>query len=145
MANTDPRKFALDIEKFSAAVNVTYDQVIRKLAFDALEGVLRRSPVKTGRFRGSWRVAKKTPDLTVAPVGSSGGGGASPNSNQVAKIDAITILDTVHITNNLPYAERLEVGYSMQAPAGVLMVTFYELVGNVNRVMTEAGAANGVR
>ena len=145
MANTNPMKFALDIEKFSEAVGVTYDQVIRKLAFDALAGMLRRSPVRTGRFRGSWRVAKKTPDLSVAPVGSSGGGGASPSGDQVAKIESITILDTVHISNNLPYAEALERGSSAQAPAGILAVTYQELVGNVNGVLSEVGVANAVR
>jgi hypothetical protein len=144
MANTNPRKFALDIEKFSAAVGVSYDQVIKKLAFDALEGVLRRSPVKTGRFRGSWRVAKKTPNLSVLPPGNSSAG-ASPTGEQLKEIQGITILDTVHISNNLPYAEKLERGSSLQAPAGVLAVTFQDLVGQANRIIAEAGSQNGVR
>ena len=44
-----------------------------------------------------------------------------------------------YITNNLPYAERLEYGYSQQAPAGMVRVTaarFRELL---------ARAARGVR
>lgn len=144
MANTDPRKFALDILKFSKAVGVSHDQTIRKLALDFLAGVLGRSPVRTGRFRGSWRVAAGSPDMSVDPPGSKAGG-ESPSGGQLSTIAALTIADVVRITNNLDYAEKLEGGSSTQAPAGVFSVTFDELVGNVNVIMTSIGAANGVR
>ncbi|NTX09022.1 hypothetical protein, partial [Myxococcus sp. CA040A] len=35
--------------------------------------------------------------------------------------------DTVYVTNNLPYARRLEFGHSAQAPRGMVRVTVARL------------------
>ena len=143
MANTDPIKFGLDIVNFSKAVDVTLDQVVRKLAFDFLDGVLRRSPVDTGRFRGSWRVAVATPDLSVEGEDFTGSAG-TVTPEQQATINTATIHDQVRVTNNLPYAEPLEDGHSGQAPSGVFRVTFDDMITQVNAVIAEVRVQNGV-
>lgn len=129
--------FARTLEAFSGIAGVRIDFVMRKLAFDALDSVLRRSPVDTGRFRGSWRVSLDTPDLSVdepikAAPGSKAkqpaGQGATGNAPAVASLLALNREvkknRTIIISNNLGYGKYLEQGSSPQAPDGIVEPTF---------------------
>lgn len=142
MANEE--KFVNVIERFSHLVDVRADFVIRKLAFDAFDGLLRRSPVDTGRFRASWRLGINKTIESVSEertrASKKGGKGASTNVEAGEQIKAFNAKfgDTVHITNNLPYAQPLEEGSSTQAPAGVLEITFFELTLKLNRTLALA-------
>lgn len=135
------RSFSQDITAFVKKTGVSADEVLRKLAFDAFGGLLRRSPVDTGRFRASWRVAINRIDQTVQPPpataadekpGSAYRGSmqAAHATNQAAASGAISKAkfgDSVNISNNLEYAEPLENGHSKQAPQGMLKITFEEI------------------
>jgi len=82
-----------------------------KKALDALQaetlittqtelGSTRVSPVDTGRFRSSWFAAEGQSSSEVAPEGAN-----SPNTDaRGLRIDSDK---EYHLTNNLPYAQRL--------------------------------------
>jgi hypothetical protein len=134
--------FSTDISKFVKKTGLRADLVVRKLGLDAYAGVLKRSPVDTGRFRGSWRVAVGGADGSVnPPVADPPGGGKARSSGPQngsepdgrerayaeAKLLAAKFGKDLVISNNLPYAIPLERGppspTSKQAPTGVLRVT----------------------
>lgn len=106
-----PSQFTLEVIKESE----TY---IKKTAGDMLSAVIVGSPVDTGQFRSNHRVSLNHPDDTnvktngnTAPIGIM--------DTQVLN-DGLNVLKSaklgglIYIQNNLPYAQRLEHGYSEQ-------------------------------
>lgn len=108
--------------------------VHRKIALDLFTGVVKKTPVDTGRARASWKVGTGSIDGTVAPKGSG-----PPESAIVAegeaKIAAIRKPVLTFITNSLPYASALENGHSRQAPAGIVAVTAAEVRNDLGRLL----------
>lgn len=129
--------FAVDIGKFIARTQIKADVVLRRVALDAFSGVQRRSPVDTGRFRGSWRVGVRgLADTSVQPAGRDPEGHVAAGTVlALSKIKDARFGQTVFLTNNLPYARRLEAGHSRQAPNGVLGPTFSELRAKLDQVV----------
>ena len=79
---------------------------------------VKYSPVYTGSFRASWRVAFNEPreDTTVGDNPENPLRGAA-----FRWPDGFRIGYTVYVSNNVPYADLIEYGgLSLQAPAGVL-------------------------
>ena len=100
-----------------------------------VQKVNRRSPVDTGLFKNNWFTALNSPSQqTVTRVGGTFG---DPQSNAVD--DAIGIQfdigDTLFLTNSLPYAERLEYGWSDQSPEGMVRISAAEWPQTVNKVI----------
>lgn len=109
------------------------------LALEALGAVMSRSPVGNpslwknpapagyvgGQFRGNWQLTlNQVTDVQINrmdPTGSS----ALRSGQQV--IESLKAFDTVHIQNNLPYAIRLEEGWSSQAPQGMVALTVADI------------------
>lgn len=82
-----------------------------------VEELVAESPVRTGRFRASWRAATGAPNLSVAPAGLSSY--PAPSGRSVARsVGRVGLRDTVYVSNALPYARRLAFGWSRQAPSG---------------------------
>lgn len=137
--------FSRNITEFVARTKVSADLVLRKLALDCLRGVILKSPVDTGRFRASWRVGVNVIDSSVAAKGTVASG-ALETKGQIggakkalkdaraaqlveanALIEGAQFGDAIFVTNNLPYAQRLEDGWSMQAPTGMVKNTVEEV------------------
>lgn len=131
------RKFLKTVKTFTEIVQLRSDVVLRKLAFDAFDGLLRRSPVDTGRFRASWRVGLGEADTSVEPktfkAAMAKGSAATGNeTSQQQKTQDAKFGQTIHLSNSLPYAQPLEDGKSKQASMGILAPTFAELIQNVD-------------
>lgn len=83
---------------------------VRAVAIKLDEELALTTPVKTGRARANWLPSLNTPETrTVEP-------NQKPGITPV--LAAYKIDDTVLISNNLPYIQRLNDGSSKQAPAG---------------------------
>lgn len=138
------RTFAQDIEAFTRVTQIHADFVLRRLTFEALFGLMWRSPVDTGRFRASWRVGVNKIDDSVEARRAdkdSSPQGSVPQANlerENTKAASARFGDTIHITNSLPYADALEKGHSKQHPTGVLNDTFQELSLNLKFAVMEA-------
>lgn len=117
--------FTGDLEAFDREFRERHHAGLRKLALDALRGIIFKSPVDTGRFRGNWNTSLGGADLTVTESTDKGGNTTFMRGSQiVARVDPF---GTIFIANNLPYAEKLEEGSSKQAPAGMVAITIAEI------------------
>ena len=112
---TPPTLFADQIESEIATR-------VRVIAMAMLNEITLRSPVDTGRFRGNNIVSIGAPVFSQsANVDPTGSATISAGLNAVTGLEPFTV---VYIQNNLPYAERLENGWSDQAPGGVYGLAF---------------------
>ncbi len=84
--------------------------VARGCAINLFNKIIVASPVDTGRFRANWQTTINTPAQGVLDT-------EVPTSAE-SGIRSIKITDTMYLTNNLPYAKRLEEGWSQQRPSG---------------------------
>ncbi len=124
MANA--REFGLHLDSlFQELVEEKIVQVTRLVALETLSRVVMKSPVDTGRFRGNWQVSVGGRATgTLARLDPSGQQTIAAGAAVIAHLDRPAM---IFITNNLPYANRLENGWSKQAPAGMVAVTIAEL------------------
>jgi len=116
-------RFNKDLKKFSTTMDLSLGVVVKKVSLDMFAGVIRKTPVDTGRARSSWNIAVGKPDLSVAPVG---GASQKSSNSKAAAFDNPDPYSKVFITNNLDYIEFLEQGSSKQAPLGMVKVTVLE-------------------
>lgn len=119
-------QFAINLEKLA---NELTDElmlkVTKKIALQALGGVVRKSPVDTGRFRGNWNVSIGEPNWTTTFEVDKSGPATIARGEEV--ITSIPPYRVIWIANGLPYARRLETGWSKQAPLGVVAITAAEI------------------
>jgi hypothetical protein len=115
--------FSDDIREFQRKTNLSMDVIVRKVVIDMTVALTRMSPVDTGRFRGNWMLGVGSPNTsTIEAVDKDG-------STTVARItqgvEGVNAGGVVYITNSLPYARRLEYGWSKQAPSppGIVRLT----------------------
>lgn len=108
---------------------------VQKIAMQALRGIVMRTPVDTGRARSNWQVSLDSPLLTNKDAYSPGtklGIGESGNAESAIQVGAATIgsapaFGVIYIANGLPYINRLENGWSGQAPAGMVRLTLDQI------------------
>lgn len=88
--------------------------------------VITKSPVDTGLFRNNWFAGLNAPNVKTTSVtakkgfGEKGGARFTDFLGLSASFD---LGDQLFLTNSLPYARRLEFGWSKQAPAGMVRVS----------------------
>lgn len=126
-------------------VGVQVGLIQKKVVLDLFRRLVIKSPVGNpdlwqnpasappgyvgGRFRANWQItigepATGTVDSTQADFGKALS--ALSGQNNVLDGRRTTSL-VVWITNNVPYAQRLETGWSGQAPLGIVSVSIAEL------------------
>ncbi|WP_163869581.1 HK97 gp10 family phage protein [Myxococcus eversor] len=117
--------FSRQVEAFVGMAKERANVVVRKTALGLLANVVEASPVDTGRFRGNWQVGiGARPSGTTEDSDKDGSGVVTAAASQ---LEAATLGNTVYVTNNLPYARRLEFGHSAQAPRGMVRITVARL------------------
>lgn len=132
MAN-DFRKFELDLDNFCKKVELSAATVKKRVGFDLLGRLVRKTPVDTGRARGSWTIAVNEADRTVLPPAPPG---------QIYPPPAIGALDvrlneSLVISNNLPYIVKLNEGHSQQAPKAFVELAIEEVNVQMERICRE--------
>ena len=126
--------FRLDLERFAEKAGDRATDVVRKVAIELLSSVVLKSPVDTGRFCGNWNVAYGGIDYSTDGTEDKNGsatiyrGASRILSNNLPGV-------TIYITNSLPYAHRLEDGYSKQAPNGMVRLSVVEFNQFVQRAL----------
>lgn len=110
--------FALDVSKFVEKAKKNPETVMRQVSIKLFSAIIKASPVDTGRFRMNWMASGSAPASGVTDVTDKSGNIATGNATSFVLKAADWREFT--LTNNLPYAQRLEYGWSQQAPAGVV-------------------------
>ncbi|ATC78215.1 MULTISPECIES: hypothetical protein [Proteus] len=89
-----------------------------------------------GRFRGNWQVSFDAP--------AEGETGRIDKSGNMTKALGNVVIEqfkvgmkAIYFTNNVPYAYRLEMGHSKQAPNGMVAVTAEEFSQFFNSAVSE--------
>lgn len=108
-----------------------HNNLVRETAIRAFSEIIKATPVDTGRARSNWNIAVNAIDATTTE------NTAAPDTNPALNIDPN---DTVYISNNLPYIQRLNDGYSQQAPAN-----FVEKGLMLAKRQAQAAAKRGAR
>ena len=127
--------FAADVAKFETKTLKKMDLAVRKVALELFSKVILRSPVDTGRFRGNWQVSVGSiPSGTLELDDKSG---TATVSKAAAAAAGVKAGDIIYLANNLPYAMRLEEGYSDQAPGGMVALTAQEFKSIVDAIGME--------
>ena len=99
-----PINITVPFERLADEIEQEVDRRYRAFWLTLYNNVNLLSPVDTGRYRGSHVVSVGQPSSATVGVGFV----TPPNG-----------MPTMSIANSLPYAERLENGWSGQAPSGV--------------------------
>jgi hypothetical protein len=122
--------FSLGLDAFVQKTKANADTVVRQASLSVLSSVVKRSPVDTGRFRGNWQTTVANPATGTLERDDKGVKGSPPGpevySSALNALAGTKAGETVWIVNNLPYAQRLENGWSDQAPTGMVRLTVNE-------------------
>ena len=120
--------FSKDLDNITLNLAGYAEEMVRGTLFSLASRIIKESPVDTGRFRGNWQASLNTPKQgRLQQFDKSGASAINDMSSVVA---GLKMGQTFYLANNLPYARRLEYGYSKQAPSGFLRI-------NVMRVQSE--------
>lgn len=112
--------FALDVSKFVEKAKKNPETVMRQVSIKLFSAIIKASPVDTGRFRMNWMASGGTPASGTTDAADNSGNTATGNVTSFVLKAADWHEFT--LTNNLPYAQRLEYGWSQQAPQGFVRV-----------------------
>lgn len=99
------------------------DALTRRTAMAVDQAVVSGTPVDTGRAKSNWIAQLDAAPEGVIEAYSPGDLGSTEAENTQAALDQAEAViagynygSEIHITNNLPYIQRLNDGYSAQAP-----------------------------
>ena len=138
--------FALDLANFAEKAKSRANLLVGKVVIDIGTALVLKSPVGDadywqssppkgytgGRFRANWQYGLNAPDVsTHNKIDKSGG---TTINVIVGKVSSDASGKVHFITNTLPYAKRLEDGWSRQAPNGMVKLTVQEFIPIVNQV-----------
>lgn len=107
--------FAQDLQRIAAKVDRSLEDTVKAVSTELFTSVIKDTPVDTGRARGNWQASIGTP--------ASGETNASQGEAEAlvySRARSFELGEVLWLTNNLPYARRLEYGWSQQAPAGMV-------------------------
>lgn len=137
MAN-DYKEFADKIDKFNQKVREKAEKNLKRVCLKAFQMIVQRTPVLTGCARGNWRINFGDIPLRTFLVNTTDKTGSATVSEGSANILSNAKLGVrVNMVNSTPYIQRLEHGYSVQAPNGMVHITVNELVSaGVGKILT---------
>ena len=141
--------FTLDVKAFCEKAKKNPEIVMRQVSMKLFSAIILGSPVDTGRFRNNWFAATgPTPSSeTTTYTGKQGTAAINRVSRVIGESRGMGWTELT-LTNNLPYAQRLEYGgypgdgpntvsgYSKQAPQGVVRVN----ITRFNTLLNEEAA-----
>lgn len=142
--------FELDLRAFIDKAKGNAETVVRKVGIDMLARIIDRSPVGNpslwkdppppgyvgGRFRGNWQVTfGAQASAEVARIDPNGSATKAAGSAVLAAYRSG--INSIWLTNTVPYAQRLEYGHSSQAPQGMARITSAEFQQFVNKAAQE--------
>lgn len=111
-------QFAQRIRTIGTDIVVNSDRNAAATAGLILQGVVVGTPVDTGRARANWVVSLGSPQLATTKNLDKGGTATISRGRAVTQNYVSASGQSIYICNNLPYIQRLNEGWSAQAPPG---------------------------
>lgn len=156
------KSFSLQLQEFKKKAGERADACVGELVTQIVATVDMRSPVGNpdnwsaefkkvgrqlgwfgdgyvgGRFRANWQLGINY--QFRATIAAPDPDGRETVAGNLGRIPDDAAGHTYYLVNNLPYARRLENGYSKQAPAGILGRTVLEFQKFVDEAVGKAKA-----
>tara|TARA_R110000796_G_scaffold192501_1_gene309165 strand:- start:101 stop:505 length:405 start_codon:yes stop_codon:yes gene_type:complete len=119
--------FSLDVKKFAAKSNRNVSDVIVATSVDLFSTIITETPVDTGRLRANWQASLGSPITSKTETTDKTGG--ETKSKMISVINTFAGDGSLFLSNNLPYAYRIEfLGWSrLKAPKGMVRVSFRQV------------------
>jgi hypothetical protein len=108
-----------DWKKIESKIDRTLNQGIRATLLEVSVAIIKDTPADLGTARGNWQASIGRGATGVVSVDSVRSGEAKAIA-EVNQTVSVAVGDLYYLTNNLPYIERLEYGWSKQAPGGMV-------------------------
>jgi hypothetical protein len=122
-----------DWKKIEAKIDQTLNKGIRATLFEVSVAIIKETPADLGTARRNWQASVgRGATGEIAAEGSV----RSSEAKAIAEVDqtvSVAVGDLYYLTNNLPYIERLEYGWSQQAPGGMVRKNMQ----NFNRLLVK--------
>ena len=125
--------FSQKVARWTYNAGQEIEALQKAIILELFTSVILDSPVLEGRLRGNWLISSGTPGEGVVDVLDPTGNITTRKiSNFVRSIDAAQNYN-VYLTNNLPYAYRIEYdGWShTKAPEGMVRKNFIRISQNL--------------
>ena len=124
--------WTLDLNKYGAKTMKQISMVFRRTGMDITSRIIFRTPVLSGMLKNNWFCSFGSPSSETTNYPGKTGSAATARASKVIHSWDIESGQSLFITNNLPYAERVENGHSrVKAPAGMVKVVLVEAGGIV--------------
>lgn len=99
--------FSGDIRTFRIESDKLSDRLVRAISLELFTRVVKKSRVRTGRFRGNWQTSTGSPvSKEIDRLDTTGGRAISEAASKVKGAGSVNFL-----SNNVPYAGVLEERY----------------------------------
>ena len=127
--------FATDIRRFAIRSGESVDRTVQAVTIALFNGIIRDTPVDTGRARGDWQTTVGTP-----ASGQNGRNDPTKTGRDGGPAQAEVVANTpksagqlTYLTNSMPYIEQLEEGSSQQAGDGMVRRNMDRIQRNLAR------------
>lgn len=124
--------FADDVRRFAVKAGDSSDKIVRAVTLSLFNGIIRDTPVDTGRARGNWQTTVGQP--------ASGEIDRLGASAAIAEVEAKTppgAGQETYLANDLPYIEELEKGSSKQSPEGMVRRNMDRIERNLKKAIRD--------
>lgn len=111
---------------FMRVIEADLSKETKRIVGMMLQAVITQSPVDTGAFRANHRVSIGFEDFGMTATTDKSGSQTLQTGLSTAA--SAPLYGKVFIQNNLPYAEKLELGSSKQAPLGVYATSYNAVI-----------------
>lgn len=123
----DPIRFNQRMFGLSRNVVSNANDIVKGAARSFMKRVIDETPVDTGKAVSNWKVGLgyEPHGIEQSAVPGKGGSTAAPNRERAyllasTRISARVTGQTIYVVNNAEYIDRLNNGYSDQAPGGFI-------------------------
>lgn len=121
--------FTAQMNKIAAGYKKRAEEIVIFANGTLSENVIKRTPVDTGRARGSWQSSTNGP-ATSSPLRYDKTGNST--SSMAWSTSEKSAGKIYWLVSNVLYVRPLEYGYSQQAPHGMLRISIADIKNIVN-------------
>jgi hypothetical protein len=138
----DAKNFEKAVGDFIKVLKLNVATVVRSVALELRERIIKKNPVDTGRSRDAWQLTVDNPSAfkPAKPWTHEDRRGKNwpPPAPASALAQVIDGTRPVFLTNNVDYVEALENGLSDQAPSGFIRLSIMEITSEIGSIVRRA-------
>jgi hypothetical protein len=122
-----------DWKKVEKKIDRTLDKGIRATLLELSTAIIKDTPADTGAARRNWQASIGRGATEVLAAEGSIAASQAKAIAEVGQTVSVAVGDLYYLTNNLPYIERLEYGWSKKHPDGMVRKNMQ----NFNRLLAK--------